>query len=131
MNHEFYNIVDTICNQDSRYKPGAYEFVMEALAYSQRKFKRQKHVPGPELLEGIKELLLIQFGPLTLTVLDYWGIKKTDDFGNVVFNLVNEQILSKDKNDQIDSFRNGYDFEEVFRRGYRKILEKRISRMRS
>ena len=131
MNQEFYNIVERICDKDPKYRPGAYEFVMEALSYSQRKFKRIKHVTGTELLEGIKELLMIRFGHMALLVLNHWGIKNTEDFGNIVFNLVQERILSKDNEDHIDSFRNGYDFQEVFDRGYRKILEKRISRMRT
>ena len=131
MNQEFYDIIDEICGIDSRYKSDAYEFVMEALAYSQKKFHRQKHVNGEELLLGIKDLLIDKFGPMARQVLNYWGVESTEDFGNIVFNLVDRQILSKDKNDHIESFRNAYDFKEVFERGYRKLLEKRISRMRS
>ena len=130
MNREFDNIVTEICEKDQRYAEGVYEFVMEALAFSQRRFKRIKHVPGPELLEGIKDLLMIKFGPLTLNVLNHWGIKATDDFGHIVLNLVEQRILKQDKEDNIDSFRNGFNFEEVFKQGYRRKLEKIISRMR-
>ena len=131
INQEFYTIVDQICESDRRYKSDAYEFVMEALAYSQKKFKRSKHVSGEELLEGIKQLSLQKFGPLTLMVLRHWGITATEDFGSIVFNLVDNKILSKDSDDKVDSFQNGYDFHEVFDQGYRKQLEKRISRMRA
>ena len=131
INQEFYSIVDQICDVDPRYKSDAYEFVMEALAYTQKKFKRSKHVSGEELLEGIKQLLMHKFGPLTLLVLKHWGITCTADFGNIVFNLVDNKVLSKDSDDKVDSFQNGYDFCEVFDRGYRKLLEKRISRMRA
>lgn len=131
VNQEFYTLIDQICDVDSRYKSDAYEFLMEALAFTQRRYKRYKHVSGVELLEGIKQLLMQKFGPLTLLVLKHWGIKSTEDFGNIVFNLVDNKILSKDSEDNIDSFQNGYDFNEVFDRGYRKQLEKRISRMRS
>lgn len=131
VNQEFYTLIDQICDVDPRYKSDAYEFLMEALAYTQRRYKRYKHVSGEELLEGIKQLLMHKFGPLTLLVLNHWGIKSTEDFGNIVFNLVDNKILSKDSEDNIDSFQNGYDFNEVFDRGYRKQLEKRISRMRS
>ncbi len=131
VNQEFYTLIDQICDVDPRYKSDAYEFLMEALAFTQRRFKRCKHVSGEELLEGITQLLMQKFGPLTLLVLNHWGIKCTEDFGNIVFNLVDNKILSKDSEDNIDSFQNGYDFNEVFDRGYRKQLEKRISRMRS
>lgn len=131
VNQEFYTIIDQICEADPRYKSDAYEFLMEALAFTQKKFKRSKHVSGQELLEGIKDLLIQKFGPLTLLVLNHWGISRTEDFGNIVFNLVDNKILSKDSEDNIDSFQNGYDFNEVFDRGYRKLLEKRISRMRT
>ena len=131
INQEFYTIIDQICEVDPRYKSDAYEFVMEALAFTQRKYKRSKHVAGEELLEGIKDLLMNKFGPMTLLVLNHWGIARTEDFGNIVFNLVDNKVLSKDSEDNIDSFQNGYDFNEVFNRGYRKQLEKRISRMRA
>ena len=131
MNQEFYNILEMICEKDSRYKQGSYEFVMEALAYSQKKFRRVKHVSGTELLEGMKELLLNKYGPMALSVLRHWGVGKTEDFGRIVFNLVENKVLSKAENDDIESFRDGYDFQEVFSRGYRRDLEKRISRMRS
>ena len=79
MDEEFYSIISNICTQDSRYSPEAYEFVMEALAYSQQKFKKIKHISGEELLAGIRALLLKKFGPMTMTVLKHWGIKITDD----------------------------------------------------
>lgn len=131
MNRKLDDLIDDICQKDSRYKRDAYEFVMDALAYTQRKYNRLKHVTGVELLEGVKELLLNKFGPMTLSVLHYWGIQQTDDFGNIVFNLVENKILSKSEDDDIKQFRNRYDFVEVFDRGYRQQLEKRISRMRS
>ncbi|HNV24106.1 MAG TPA: hypothetical protein PKH98_04375, partial [Candidatus Omnitrophota bacterium] len=61
----------------------------------------------------------------------HWGIKNTEDFGHIVFNLVENKILTKTEDDNIDTFKDAYDFQEVFNRGYRKNLHKRISRMRS
>lgn len=130
MAEEFSTIISTICNQDSRYYPEAYEFVMEALSYSQHKFKKSKHISGEELLTGIKALLLKKFGPMTMTVLKHWGIETTDDFGNIVFNLVESKVLAKDARDQYESFKNAYDFEEVFNKGYRKQLARRLKTMR-
>lgn len=123
-------IIERIHEQDSRYREDAYAFVMEALSFTQKKFNRSRHVTGTELLIGIKELLIKKFGPLTMTVLKHWGIGSTEDFGNVVFNLVENRVLSKTEEDNIDQFRNGYDFTEVFYNGYRKHLARKISRMR-
>ena len=129
-NKEFEAIVESIYEKDSRYKEDAYTFVMEALNYTQKKFKRSKHVKGGEMLKGMRELLIQKFGPMTRTVLDHWGIKSTEDFGNIVFNLVENRVLSKTEDDSIEEFRNGYSFEEAFETGYRKQLAKKISRMR-
>jgi len=130
MNEDFSKILNRIREKDPRYQQDAYAFVMEALSYTQKKFRRSHHVSGAELLEGMKDLLLERYGPMTLTVLTHWGIKDTGDFGNIVFNLVDNKVLSKTEDDKIDSFMNGYDFEEVFERGYRRKLFKMIRRMR-
>ena len=130
MNHEFDIIVDRIQFYDTRYHPDAYAFVMEALSYTQRKFHAIKHVTGEELLEGMKEILLNQYGLMALTVLKFWGIRSTEDFGNVVFNLVHNRVLSQTQDDTINTFKDAYDLQEVFDRGYRQQLYKKISRMR-
>ena len=130
MDDEFYSIISTIYTKDPRYYPEAYEFVMEALSFSQMKFKKAKHISGEELLVGIKALLLKKFGPMTMTVLKHWGINATDDFGNIVYNLVENKVLAKDTHDHYDSFKNAYDFDEVFNKGYRKQLARRLKTMR-
>ena len=131
MGRDFHLVVEEICERDTRYRMDAYAFIMEALAYTQKRFKAVRHVSGDEMLQGVRELLLDRFGPMTMTVLNYWGIKSTEDFGNIVFNLVENSVLTKTDNDSLENFRNAYDFEEVFNQGYRKQLAKKISRMRS
>lgn len=103
-----------ILQQDKRYKIDAYNFVMEALNYTVRKLQKTRHVSGKELLEGIKDYALAQFGPMAKTVFEHWGILSTEDFGNIVFNLVEARILSKTEQDSLDDFKNGYDFKQVF-----------------
>ena len=130
MKKTFDEIIDLITEQDLRYTEGAYSFVMEALTFTQKKFRSVKHVSGTELLEGIKLLLMKKFGPMAMTVLNHWGIKETEDFGHVVFNLVENKVLSKNEDDDIRSFRDVYDFEKVFSHDYRKRMAKKINRMR-
>ena len=131
MSMEFNSVIEDIIEKDTRYKEDAYIFVMEALSFTQKKKKFLKHISGQQLLEGIRDLLLKKYGPMTLTVLDHWGIQSTEDFGNIVFNLVENRILSKTEEDEWEHFKDIYDFEEVFSRGYRKQLARKISRMRS
>jgi uncharacterized repeat protein (TIGR04138 family) len=130
MQHELDNIIMAICERDPRYGEDAYEFVLESLAFTQKKFKRPKHVTGKELLDGIKDLLMEQYGPMTLTVLKHWGIKGTEDFGHIVFNLLDNKVLSRTEEDRLDDFKNVYDFNVVFEKGYRNKLNRKISRLR-
>ena len=131
MNYEFKSIIENIAESDGRYKEDAYAFMMEALTYTQKKCNTTKHVSGSELLEGVKELLINKFGPMTVTVLNHWGIKSTQDFGRIVFKLIENKILIKTDEDSMQEFSDYFDFDEVFNQGYRKRLAKKISRMRS
>jgi uncharacterized repeat protein (TIGR04138 family) len=93
--------------------------VREALDHTIQSLSKPKtgpdrHVSGHELLDGIRVFACEQFGPLTKTVLNRWGIRETADFGEIVFNLVDKGILGKTDDDRREDFRNGYDFEEAF-----------------
>jgi uncharacterized repeat protein (TIGR04138 family) len=120
----FYRVVERICIKDSRYKPDAYEFLMQALHSTQKKLKRETHVSGRELSEGIRDYAIEQFGPMVKTVLTYWGISKTQDFGNMVFNMVETKLLSKTQEDSIDDFKDVYDFQDSFGNVLRDIVIK-------
>lgn len=130
MSQQFRQAVEEIIIKDRRYKYDAYHFVMDALAYTQKAVKSERHVSSEQILKGMKNLLLEKYGPLAMTVLKYWGVASTEDFGNIVFNLVENKVLTKTEDDQIEHFQGAYDFEKVFNHGYRKKLAKEISRMR-
>jgi uncharacterized repeat protein (TIGR04138 family) len=112
---DFRAMVEAICERDARFKADSYEFVMQALGYTQKKLKRSGHVSGKELLDGIRQFALETYGPMARTVLDYWGIKKTGDFGTIVFNMIEGKILSKTDSDSLIDFENVYDFENAFK----------------
>ncbi|MEW6534971.1 MAG: Minf_1886 family protein [Candidatus Auribacterota bacterium] len=109
-----FELLQEICANDKRYELEAYNFVLLALNYTMGKHERPRHVSGRELMEGIREYALDQFGPLVRTVFEHWGIHTSDDFGEIVFNLVNNGLLGKSENDSKDDFHNVFDFEEVF-----------------
>ena len=120
----FEEAIDQIAAQDRRYHREAYFFLREALDHTQRmtgklpKKNEVRHVSGQELLNGIREYALQQFGPMTLTVLEAWGVKCCEDFGELVFNMVETRLLAKTERDSRDDFKNGYDFHEAFRKPY-------------
>jgi uncharacterized repeat protein (TIGR04138 family) len=111
----FYQAINDICAQDQRYKPDSYEFVMQALNFTQKEFKKPGHISGQELLEGIRKFALDQYGPMAKTVLQHWGITKTSDFGNIVFNMIESKVLSKTENDTRHDFDEVYDFQTAFK----------------
>lgn len=119
---EFTEIVTLICKEDSRFNRKAYTFVRHALDHTVKEVKRKdpnrtgksQHVSGPELLKGIRAYSLDQFGPLTKTVLNSWGIGRCQDFGDIVFNLIDYNVFSKTENDRREDFADIYDFDEAF-----------------
>lgn len=110
--------------EDPRYAEEAYHFIREALDSTIRSLEKPsqgvgKHVSGRELLEGIREYALEQYGPLTKTVLNQWGLHETIDFGYLVFNLVEKNILGKTSDDKVADFSDGYTFEDAFEKPFR------------
>lgn len=108
-----------IAQKDGRYTTDSYLFLFEALRSAQIKYQRKKHVSGKELLEGVKELALEKFGPMSKSVFEHWGVRTTDDFGEMVFLLVKGGLLSKTDSDNIEDFHGAYSFDEVFTKDFR------------
>ena len=111
--------VEKIIAADPRYRLAAYEFVGQAVTCTARKKQTDnpaasRHISGQELLEGFKTLALEQFGCLTLEVLTHWGLHRTEDVGNIVFNLVNNGLLGANENDSPADFADCYLFADAF-----------------
>lgn len=120
----FGDTVDTICSHDDRYAPDAYYFMREALDYTSKQLNKPstgpgRHVSGQELLNGLRAFTLQEFGPMSLSVLNHWGITCTEDFGNIVFNLVESGRLGSTEHDNRNDFANGYTFDEAFAKPFR------------
>jgi uncharacterized repeat protein (TIGR04138 family) len=113
--------LDKIIAQDPRYPREAYLFVREALDHTQKILGRAnrddapRHVSGQQLLDGIRDYALQQFGPMSLMVLNEWGIRRCEDFGDIVFNMVDNALLAKTEQDSREDFKGGYDFSDAFR----------------
>jgi uncharacterized repeat protein (TIGR04138 family) len=119
----FDEAVDLILAKDTRFARDAYTFVREALDFTQKLVVREargaiRHVTGQELLGGIRKFALEQFGPMTVTVFEEWGVKSCRDFGEIVFNMVEIGLLAKTDKDTRDDFQDGYDFTDAFRKPF-------------
>jgi uncharacterized repeat protein (TIGR04138 family) len=115
----FAEALDSIVASDPRYHRDAYVFLRDALDFSTKQQKKIKgtsvrHVSGPELLEGVRQYALKEFGPMVTTVFDSWGISSCEDIGHMVFNLIGAGIFGKTEQDSIEDFRDVYDFDEAF-----------------
>ncbi|MGA2854100.1 MAG: Minf_1886 family protein [Verrucomicrobiota bacterium] len=119
----FDEAVDLIIAKDPRFARDAYAFVREALDFTQKLVIKEargniRHVSGQELLKGIRQFALQQFGPMVVTVFEEWGVESCRDFGEIVFNMVEIGLLAKTDKDTRDDFQDGYDFTDAFRKPF-------------
>ncbi len=111
-----------------RFAIESYLFLFEALEYTIAKMGKEKeqgtarHITGQELLVGIRELALQNFGALSFYVFARWGILSTEDIGEIVFALVERGLLKKRDSDRKEDFAKGFDFQEAFKKNYRVDL---------
>ena len=114
----FAELIDRIVAGDARYDREAYVFVKNALDFTAKQKKRKEevslHVTGQELLEGVRQYALKEFGPMVMTVFAYWGIRNCEDIGEIVFRLIRAGAFRKTDEDSIEHFKNGFSFREAF-----------------
>jgi uncharacterized repeat protein (TIGR04138 family) len=133
---EFSEIVGLICKEDARFDRKAYNFVRQALDHTVKEVKRKQpertgksqHVTGAELLAGIRDYALDQYGPLAKTVLTTWGVRRCSDFGDIVFNLIEYNVFSKTESDRREDFAEIYDFDEAFVKPFQPLAGRRPRR---
>jgi uncharacterized repeat protein (TIGR04138 family) len=111
----------SLSSQPTRsYHPCAQRFVFEALRLIQERLGRDRtsdktgHITGGELLEGIRQLGTQRFGMLCPIVFRKWGVHSTDDFGHIVFRMIEDGEMRKTPDDSLDDFLGVYDFTRVF-----------------
>ena len=121
---DFNEVVARICAENRRFHPDAYQFVRESLDYTfqtlqeRGEMEKRGHISGKTLLEGLRAYALDQYGPMTRTVLDFWGVESCRDVGQVVFDVVNYGVLGKTDQDRLEDFDEGYDFEDAFEKPF-------------
>ncbi len=118
-------IIDQILAKDTRYDREAYAFVRDALEFTLRKLRknntpgetgasRHTHVSADELLEGLRQHALAEFGPMVPTVFSFWGIHSSADIGQIVFNLIESGLFGRSEQDRIEDFTGALDFHKAF-----------------
>ena len=132
---KFHEVVEVICKEDTRYDRRAYGFVRAGLDFTVAEIRKKpagknpkagagtqasasKHIKAPQLLDGLRAFTLDQFGPLSKTVLNEWGIKRCCDFGEIVYNLIEHGIFSKTPEDNREDFAEVFSFEEAFEKPF-------------
>jgi len=120
MSHAIFDeeVMERLRERNPRYHEMAYLFVLSALHHVIEQLPEPRHISGRELAEGIRDLAIERFGPMARTVLEYWGVRSTRDFGDLVFALVDCGVLIKRPEDSPEDFVDVFDFEQAFERDY-------------
>ncbi len=121
---DYGEVIDVIRKENPRYERRAYFFLRDALDHTVKAVRKAEsksgksrgtsHVTGQELVEGIRDYALQQFGPMTYHVLKEWGITRCSDFGELVYLLIGQGVFSKTDSDRKEDFAELYDFETAF-----------------
>jgi len=120
--------------QKRKYHKNAYQFVFAALRHVQEQLGRDRsdqntgHVSGRELLEGVRDLGRQHFGLMTMSVFARWGVHGTEDFGKIVFELIDAGEMRKTDDDVLDDFVDVYDFRSAFVDDYTVDTDRAFSR---
>lgn len=116
-------IWDRVRSNAKGFPPEAFIFVHEGLRHTVEKLHGElgsidpecpRHVSGQELCLGLRDYAIRQYGPLAKTVLNSWGVRRTEDLGRMVFILVESGIMRKSDEDSMDDFSGVFDFAEAF-----------------
>jgi uncharacterized repeat protein (TIGR04138 family) len=114
MSEKLERSIEELARDDRRYPPGAYLLVFEGLETALARLPHRRHVAPRELLEGIRDAALDQWGLLARAVLESWNIKSTGELGDVVFNLIGRGLLVAGEEDNRSHFDSVFDFREAF-----------------
>ncbi len=112
---QFEQSIVSILKRDRRFDAQAYFFLKDALDFTLKRSMdaaggQSRHVSGPELLEGFRDHALEQYGPMAVTIMNEWGLRKCQDVGDMVFHLIEEQVFGKQDTDKKEDFAGTFDF---------------------
>ncbi len=102
----------------------AFTFVRDGLSFTAERIHEQpealsedeRHISGQQLCLGLRDYAIEKYGLLAPIVLEHWNVHRTDDFGRIVFAMINEGLMSKASQDRFEDFQGVFDFQEAFAR---------------
>ncbi|TWU59188.1 hypothetical protein Poly51_19740 [Rubripirellula tenax] len=127
--------------EDTRYKIEAYQFIREALQYAHENMDKvttptlsdteetdqdvdARHVTGQQLCQACRMYALQQYGYLAKMVLANWGVERTGDFGDLVYNLIRIEQMRKSESDRREDFDDVYCFDDAFEPEFEFVTKK-------
>lgn len=122
--------IKAIFQKAGGYTPDAYRFIRDGLSHTVAMVHGQaeggegaeaavtddesRHVTGQQLCMGLRDYAILRYGLLARTVLKRWNIHATEDFGKIVFALIDANLMRKTDQDSLDDFIGVYEFDEEF-----------------
>ncbi|GIK19390.1 MAG: hypothetical protein DYG93_12270 [Leptolyngbya sp. PLA2] len=105
------------------YPREAYDFVRAGLTHTVQMIHGEsaaeseddsRHVSGKQLCLGLRDYATHRYGRLARTVLSRWGVHSTEDFGRIVYAMVDAGLMRTSEGDSFEEFRGVFDFDEGF-----------------
>lgn len=104
------------------YAREAFVFVQEGLGYTvsqiygdpEKLDNEQRHISGQQLCIGLRDYAIKRYGLMARSVLAHWNIQRTDDFGRIVYAMIQAGTMSSAARDSLEDFYAVYRFEDAF-----------------
>ena len=122
-----------LCRESPHFAYEAYEFVCDAVTFTMNRLGRgnadtavptpDQHVSGAELLRGVCDLAIREFGMMAPVVFKQWGVRTTDDIGTMVFNLIKVDLLSRSDRDAPEDFHELFDLHRTLAESFELMLD--------
>lgn len=134
MNQTQRKTLEQVVEECGRYPLEAFEFVRHGLNHAVEQIHGDTdgkpeaicHISGKQLSEGLRNYAIMRYGMLARTVLEHWGIRRTSDFGRIVFAMVDAKLMHKTDQDDIRDFEHVYDFDTAFAPPERPALRPQV-----
>lgn len=122
MNKTQKKTLEQVVDENGRYPLEAFEFVRHGLnftvqqihGHARTKSEAACHVSGQQLAWGLRNYAVSRYGLLARNVLNHWGIHRTNDFGKIVFTMIESKLMQKTDDDDLRDFDSVFDFDTAF-----------------
>lgn len=100
-------VIDRLVRKYPQWKPEAYDFLRRAMDLGADVIaskREKKHLSAQELYLSCCMYAHKIYGPMAEMVLASWGVHTASDIGSLVYNLIDEGVFSKQKEDRREEF---------------------------